>query len=157
EARLHPPPRGRCGRARPLRAPAPARRPAAHPGADHPQQAPAGGKGPGRAPQEPRRVAPHRGGPQARPRLPAALVADREPARGRPDPVIVVLPGAPGTGSAEAGNCGYSALAPDTRITSAHFLRSASRNARTSGSEAVPASEPSSCRRATMSGELTTL
>ena len=59
-------------RSRPLRAPAPPRRVAAHAGPDHPQQAGAGGEGPGRAPEEPRRVAPHRRRPQACARVPAA-------------------------------------------------------------------------------------
>ena len=75
------------GRARPLRAPAPPRRLAAHAGADHAQQAAAGGEGPGRAPEEPRRVAPHRRRPQACARVPAAQLVDREPARGRADSV----------------------------------------------------------------------
>ena len=57
------------------------------PGADHPQQAAAGGEGPGGAPEEPRRAAPHGRRPEARARFPAALVADRQPPRGREDPV----------------------------------------------------------------------
>src|SRR5262245_1946272 len=75
----------RRGGARPLRAPAPARRLAAHAGANHPQQASAGGEGPRGAQAQPRRVAPDRGRPQARARVPAAQLPDREPARSRAD------------------------------------------------------------------------
>ena len=41
---------------------------------------------PRRAPAQPRRVETHRRGPEARARIPAAHVADREPARSRADP-----------------------------------------------------------------------
>src|SRR5262249_33262581 len=83
-------PGGRGGGARPLRAPAPARRVAAHAGANHPQQAAAGGEGPRGAQAQPRGVAPNRGRPQARARLPAAQLPDREPARSRADCMIGV-------------------------------------------------------------------
>src|SRR5262249_34957440 len=83
-------PGGRGGGARPLRAPAPARRVAAHAGANHPQQAAAGGEGPRGAQAQPRRVAPDRGRPQARAHLPATQLPDREPARSRADCMIGV-------------------------------------------------------------------
>src|SRR5207249_1380706 len=84
--------------ARPLRAPAPPRRANTHAGADHPQQAPAGGKGFCGAPAQPRGAAPDRGRSQTGARFSAAHLADREPARSRADCVSKAF----GTGGATA-------------------------------------------------------
>ena len=72
QAGPHPAWRGRRGGARPIRTAAAARGGQAHPGADHPQQAAAGGARPGRAPAQPRRVAAAGRRPGAGAQVPAA-------------------------------------------------------------------------------------